>query len=118
VKGGRFGVEINEEVDKDVAFVIGYVGPKSNIEFLNSNLSCVAKTEEFLTEAGGCSGSSRSSSGNSNGSCSKALEKRFAGDSVSMQLERKRKGLLEISDLVVRISWNTISRITKTKLCA
>jgi len=119
VKGGRFGVEVNEDFDKDIAFVIGYVGSKSGIEFFNPNLSCVAKMEELTPTAAENSSSSSSSgsSGSSNsGSCGgnkkMYLEKRFAYDSLSMDLERKRKGFLEISNLVVRIGWETIAKIT------
>jgi hypothetical protein len=119
VKGGRFGVEVNEDFDKDIAFVIGYVGSKNGIELFNSNLSCVAKTGDFSSpsssispsypESYGCSGSWGSS-----GSCSGKkvlLEKKSSKDSVSMQVERKKKGFLEVSDLVVRISWDTIAKI-------
>jgi len=117
VKGGRFGVEVNEDFDKDVAFVIGYVGSKNGIELFNPNLSCVTKTEDLITppspphEWSGCSSSGSSGSSSSSGGKKIKLEKTWAKDSLSLRVERKKRGFLEVSDLVVQISWDTIAKI-------
>lgn len=78
------------------------MGSKNGIELFNPNLSCVAKTEDFTSPpsspssspspCSGCSGSSGSSSGGKK----VVLEKKGTKDSMYLQVERKKKGFLEV----------------------
>lgn len=97
IKGGRIGIQIDEEKDKDIAFIIGYVGDHTTdgILFFQPNLSCVLK--------------------NTDASVGKTLNlQRMVGENTcfTLQLEKKRKGFLEVGEFVIQLSLDTILKHT------
>jgi len=99
IRAGRIGIEINEDVHQGLAFVIGYVSNASGIELFQPNLSCVVKKDEIETN------------------CVKHLEKRLSRHNrISLNIEKKRKGFVELSDLVINLGWDTLSRAAKLEM--